>query len=359
MRNTQQIGNSVLKRGIEELAKRLPSRWSVASVSQAAGDQDNSADALLEIRGPDGTKTRIIVEAKRHLTAAGAVALIPQFDRVARHYKDKGIRRLVLTTYLSPLARDRLRASGISYLDLTGNIRIELDRPALFIESRGADRNPTPQSKDTRTLKGGSAARIVRALCDWRPPVGVRQLARRAEVDPGYVTRVLVLLASEDVIARDPMGAVATVRWQDLLRRWAQDYSVARTNRAVMYLEPRGPEKLLARLRGYSGKWALTGSRAVPPAASTAASRSVSLYVDAIERAAGELDLRTVDAGANVLLLEPFDLVVWERMRREAWLNYVGVSQCVVDLLTGIGREPAEGEALLSWMDGNESEWRA
>ena len=155
------------------------------------------------------------------------------------------------------------------------------------------------------------------------------------------------------------MGAVATVRWQDLLRRWAQDYAVARTNRAVMYLEPRGPEMLLARLRDYSGKWALTGSVAVPPAASTAAPRTVSLYVDAIERAAGELGLRTVDAGANVLLLEPFDLVVWERMRREAWLNCVAVSQCVVDLLTGIGREPTEGEALLSWMDGNESEWRA
>src|SRR5437016_6365542 len=48
--------------------------------------------------------------------------------------------------------------------------------------------------------------------------------------------------------------------------------------------------------------------------------------------------------GANVLLLEPFDEVVWERTRDEAGLIRVAVSQCAVDLLTGTGREPAEAE---------------
>jgi hypothetical protein len=33
-------------------------------------------------------------------------------------------------------------------------------------------------------------------------------------------------------------------------------------------------------------------------------------------------------------------------------------SQVAVDLLTGPGREPSEGEELLLWMKGNEAAWR-
>lgn len=357
MRITHKMGNSLLKRAIDELAKRLPPRWTVAPATQAARGADIGADILLEMRGPDGSRTTINVEVKQNLTAAEAVALVPRLDRAAR--QNKGVTTLVVTTYLSPLARERLKANGISYIDLTGNARIVLNRPALFIESGGADRNPAPQARESRSLKGGSAARIVRALCDWRPPVGVRQLARRAETNPGYVTRILSLLQNEDVISRDPKGTVAGVSWQDLLRRWAQDYAVTRTNRALAYLEPRGTERLLSRLDDYNGQWALTGSRAVPRAASTAAARTISLYVDTPEQAAADLELRSVDAGANVLLLEPFDRVVWQRTRREAGLNCVAVSHCVVDLLTGTGREPTEGESLLTWMERNESAWRA
>jgi hypothetical protein len=77
------------------------------------------------------------------------------------------------------------------------------------------------------------------------------------------------------------------------------------------------------------------------------------------DTAAVELDLRPVETGANVLLLEPFDSVVFERTRREDCRTLVAVTQCVADLLTGTGREPAEGEALLSWMAENEDAWRA
>jgi hypothetical protein len=36
----------------------------------------------------------------------------------------------------------------------------------------------------------------------------------------------------------------------------------------------------------------------------------------------------------------------------------VNVPQLVVDCLSGSGRMPAEGEAVLEWMQANESEWR-
>lgn len=358
MRNSISIGNTLVDRAAAVLRQRLPDRWRVVVLREPRGRNASvGADAVLELSGPDGRRATIAVEAKARMTAAAASAAVPQLQRIARSLKAAGA--LLVTGYLSPLARQRLMDGGVSYLDLTGNARIAVDRPAIFVESRGADRDPTPEERGVRSLKGGSAARIVRALCDWIPPVGVRELARRAEVNPGYVTRVLTLLEKEDVVSRDPGGAVAAVNWKDLLRRWTRDYAVTATNRTVAYLEPRRLDALAERLTRYKGSWALTGSRAVPRAASTAPTRTLSCYVESPEAAAEQLGLRSVDGGANVLLIEPFDAVVWQRTRTEAGLTCVAVSQCVADLLTGSGRDPAEGDALLTWMERNPSDWRA
>lgn len=328
----------------------------MTTMSREPRGTDYRPDAFLEIRGPDGARALILVEAKARLTAADTVGLVPRLALAVQANKAAG--SLVVANYMSPIARARLASPGVSYLDLTGNVRLSVDRPALFIESSGADRDPSPRRRESRSLKGASAARIVRALCDWKPPVGVRELAGRAAADPGYVTRILTLLQKEDVVARDNAGKVTTIRWKDLLQRWSQDYSVARTNRMAMYLEPRGTDALLKRLSKYSERWALTGSSAVPQAAAKAPVRMLSCYVDNIEEAAAELSLRSVEAGSNVRLLEPFDTVVWERNRKEAGLACVAVSQCAIDLLTGTGREPSEAEALLGWMERNEDDWR-
>jgi len=356
MSNSGAFGNSVLGRGLQYLAERLPPRWSIARADQRPRNQNAKSDGILEIRAPDGTRSTIIVEATVGLTAVEARALAGRLDQAARDNGASG--RLVVTTFLSALARERLRAAGVSYLDLTGNAHIVLDRPGLVIELHGADRDPAPERKEKRTLKGGAAARIVRALADWDPPVGVRELARRAGINAGYATRILTLLMREDVIARNTRGVIMAVRWRDLLRRWAQDYGVFETNRAVAYLAPRGIPTLLERLTTYDGRWALTGSAAVPRAAAVATIGHALIYVDNVEEASAALGLRAVDSGANAILLEPFDSVIWERTRQDGGRVSVAVSQCAVDLLTGSGRQPGEAEALLDWMAKHEVDWR-
>ncbi len=39
-------------------------------------------------------------------------------------------------------------------------------------------------------------------------------------------------------------------------------------------------------------------------------------------------------------------------------MTYAALSQVAVDLLTGPGRNPAEGQALLDWMETDERTWR-
>ena len=72
-----------------------------------------------------------------------------------------------------------------------------------------------------------------------------------------------------------------------------------------------------------------------------------------------ELGALETDAGANLLLLRPFDPVVFERTWSEEGLVFAALSQVAADLLTSPGRGPSEGESLLGWMEGHVDGWEA
>jgi hypothetical protein len=152
---------------------------------------------------------------------------------------------------------------------------------------------------------------------------------------------------------------VASVDWAGALRRWSQDYELRRSNTVTSYLEPRGIEALSQRLDDVPWRYAVTSSLAAQRFAPVAPARIAVLYVDDATSTAETLDLRSTEAGANVLLVEPFDEVVFERTVKLDGLIVAAPSQVAVDLLTGPGREPAEGEALIDWMEKNEDAWRS
>jgi hypothetical protein len=114
----------------------------------------------------------------------------------------------------------------------------------------------------------------------------------------------------------------------------------------------------LQRLETLTSRYAITGSLAANVINPITEARSATIFVDDADVAAVQLELKPVEAGANVVLAEPYDPVVFERTKSLKKAVYVGASQLAVDLLTGPGRSPSEGEAILQWMGENESEWR-
>lgn len=345
---------------LERLKPLFPEGWEIVASGEADARLSASRakpDTMLELTAPDGACARLALEVKSRLSASQARDLASQRPPMLDRTQADGA--LVCTRFVSQLARERLRKAGICYLDLTGNAWIRLERPAVLIERQGAEKDPDPPRRGVKSLKGAKAARLVRGLADWLPPMGVRELAGRVGTDPGYASRVLSLLEAEDVIERSARGEVVEVRWQDLLRRWAQDYGVRETNRVAQYLAPRGLPWVRERLTGLRDRYALTGSSAVPPGTAVVAGPLLTCYSDDPEDLADRLDLRGGETGANVLLVQPFDPVVYERCREMEGLTLVALSQCAVDLLTGSGREPAQGEALIAWMEEHEDAWRA
>jgi hypothetical protein len=112
------------------------------------------------------------------------------------------------------------------------------------------------------------------------------------------------------------------------------------------------------RLGGSALRYAATGALAAQGYAPIAPTRTAALYVEDAAASSDLLRLKPADAGANVHLIEPFDEVVFERTLVRNGLITVAPTQLAVDLLTGSGRQPSEGEELLTWMSENEHVWR-
>jgi hypothetical protein len=339
---------TLLQEASRLLAARLPDGWK-QRVTRLEARPQGRPDAILDVTGPDGVKVRLSVEAKSSLVPRAVADLK---TRLNDYSSDPG---LVVSPFLTRSTRERLRAENLNFLDLTGNVRLVLARPGLYVETQGSEQDPSPKRQPGRSLRGPKAARIVRALCDFPPPFPISDLAAQAKVDISYASRLVEWLSREALLERRPRGPVDSIDKAALIRRWAQDYEVLTSNDAHSYLDPRGVENLVRALSGgaISGRYALTGSIAANRIAPIAPARLAMLYVDDVESAAASLKVRAAEAGANVMLLAPYDDVVFERTWKDQGLTIVAVSQVAVDLMTGPGRAPNEAEAILERLAGN------
>ncbi len=351
------VSEQQVLRACAELIKGvLPANWSFTA-SEALKSKTRQYDSLLTLTSPDQRSVNYMVEVKRSPTAKSIVDAVTQLRLLLEGRE--GELPLLAAGYLGRRSQEVLKELDVSYVDTTGNIRLTASSPGLFVEVQGAQKDPWPDDQPLRTLRGRGAGRAVRALVDTIPPYGVRELSARTGVAAPTLSRVIDLLERDAIVTRDSRGGVASVDWADALRRWSQDYELRRSNTVTSYLEPRGLEALGQRLDDVPWRYAVTSSLAAQRFAPVAPARIAVLYVDDATSTAETLDLRSTEAGANVLLVEPFDEVVFERTVKLDGLIVAAPSQVAVDLLTGPGREPAEGEALIDWMEKNEDAWRS
>ncbi len=339
------------------LGARLPKGWRLRA-RRDASIGDARIDLRVEIAASAGEIATLAVETTRVLEPRMAPEAAERITMLAAQVDVEAV-PVVAAAYLSPRARAILDDFEVGYLDTTGNVRIEVRTPGLFVLTQGADRDPWPQDSDLQSLRGRGAARAVRAIIDTAPPFGIRELASATGASAPTISRVLELLEREAIVTREPRGPVLAVDWQAAIRRWAEDYDQTSSNSATLYLEPRGLAALEEKLTGSKLAYAATGTFAAQRFDPIAPARVAALYVGDVARAAQRLGLRETDAGANVMLLEPFDPVVFDRNIDRNGLRCVAPSQLVVDLLTGPGREPSQGEEMLAWMKDNEQVWRA
>lgn len=339
-----------------QLRQRLPPGWTLSAKDEVA--RSSAYDATITISAADD-QARFITEIKRSVTRA-SVAEIASRLREAAARESAPVTPLLMARYLPASAREALDALNLSFIDTTGNMQLISSRPPMVVRDRGAEKDPwRGPGRPRATLEGEPAARVVRALVGHRRTWTARELVTASGASTGATYRVLQFL-QEDGLAEKRDAEYVVTDWVGLLRRWSRDYGFFGTNRTLSYIEPRGIETFLNRLaRPGQPTYAVTGSAAASQWAPYAPTRAVMVYADRDVDLTAPWGLKRADAGANVFVARAeYDVVFTDRSVADAGYVIVAPEQAAVDLLTGPGRNPAEGEELLTWMTLNEKAWR-
>jgi hypothetical protein len=173
---------------------------------------------------------------------------------------------------------------------------------------------------------------------------------------------VVDLLDRDGIIARGAGKSVATVQKRLLVRRWTDDYGLTSSNEVVSTVDPRGIARTMATLQDREMRYALTASAAIRPylppgVLPVAPLANLVLFAQDPSSLARDLGLHRTTKGANVVLIRPFDPVVFARAQRLEGLHYAAPSQVVADLLTGPGRSDQEAEQLMAALAVDDPGW--
>jgi hypothetical protein len=362
---------------LDLIREHLPPGWSMDVDAQTPVF---GPDAFVSVTSPDGQTGYWAVLVKRTFVIRDVLGALDQLQDAAdlrqtearsRGRTQGGPAPLLAARYLAATVREDLDKRGVSYADASGNMRMQLDRPGLYVRDVGATADPwRGPGRPRGTLRGEPAARVVRALADFTPPYTVPELAKLAGASTGGTYRVVEFLEEEGLLERSRRGPITVVRWAEMITRWSRDYGFIDTNDVRRYLSLRGLDAVMANLAALeefsdqSIRYAVTGSFAAEKYEPWAPAKMAMIYTDQPRRLADTLNLRPVDSAADVLLARPAFDVVYERGdvygqgQPGQDVNIVAASQLAVDLLTGPGRNPSEGEALLDWMRAHEDVWR-
>lgn len=337
--------------------ERLPRNWT--AVETRLPDRGSAhPDLEISVEAPDGRTARLMVETKQVLERRDVARVVERSQSMKTTATDVPV---VAARYLSASVREALSAQGLSYVDATGNMRVVVDAPAVFISQRGEDRDPWRKGRPRGNLKGEPAARVTRALLDYRRDWSVRELVAVSGCSTGGAYRVLEYLEREDLVVKDA-NRYRLTDWERLLRAWSADAAFQSSTRVMAFIEPRGVDAFVRKLAGESTfPVAITGSMAAREWATYAPVKSAFVYVSSIQEASEQWELRPNAAAPNVILLEPKtvgDAPFVNAVRSQAGYPVAAPPQVAADLLNGPGREPAEGEYLIEWMRANEERWR-
>ena len=350
---------SLLNEALAMLKERLPPSWSVEEVTYTSAE--GPTDQLWGIRGPSSSGRDLIVEARTELSPR-AVKVMLGGGLLKRLRGVAGQPILVVAPYISPRSRELLVEEDVNFLDLTGNLRLVLTNPAVFVETQGADKDPSEKPRPKAGLRGANVGGVARVLIDVRPPYGTTEIAKAARVSPGYVTKILETLSAEALIERGgTRGPVTEVDWPALIRRRAEVLDLLAPHTTSLYVAPNGARAFLDGLANQTNeRLAVTGSFAAVEIAPIAAPALLVLYTMSLnkDQLAKSLGVLPTSEGGDVALIRPENPNVFINLLEQKTVPRVATSQVAIDSLSGNGRMPSEGEALIEWMAANEEQWR-
>jgi len=313
-------------------------KHATAGTSPGAGAEDSIVKVFIE-----GKPIKFILEAKSQGEPRLVRMAINQLKDNLNNAKDTyGI---LAAPYLSDASRQICKEAGVGCIDLAGNAIIAVGN--IYIDIGGVP-NPFPSSRVSKSIFSPKSSRVLRVLLSapakrWH----VEGLSREAGISIGLTSRVKQSLLALEWI-REENKSFYIVKPEEVLNQWVGNYSYQK-NQAFSYYSMLSEEELEAAVKQECeekkyqyGLAMFSGARKVAPFVRFMRFFS---YVDgSIEDIAAALQLKKVESGANVTLLQPYDNGVFYDLQNVGGTNVVSDIQLYLDLkgYKGRGEEAAQ-----------------
>jgi hypothetical protein len=212
--------------------------------------------------------------------------------------------------YLSPERQVLCREAGVYFMDLSGNVFIA--HRSFYVERIGFP-NQYPEKRQRRDPFSDKASLILREMLkvpkrQW----GIRELAVKIGLDPGYVSRMAKSLAESGYASRTN-GKLSIRSPKEILDDWVRAYDLKRNDHHRFFILASDVKSILRRLQEINipqkCKYALSVQAGAGLVAPHAVYKEVHMYVgdgEGIEYFKKELDLKDADQGANLVLMRPY-----------------------------------------------------
>ncbi|MFH2070994.1 MAG: type IV toxin-antitoxin system AbiEi family antitoxin [Elusimicrobiota bacterium] len=309
------------------------------------------ADVVFNIK-INGDTVKLILEAKSSGEPRQLRSAIQQLKYygiiggITRVIENK-VYGIIGVPYISDDSAKICKENNIGYIDLAGNCFINYEK--IYIERKNYP-NGNIKKRSLRSIFTPKASRILRVmLCNPKKYWQVQELSEEAKISLGQAFKVKEKLLNLEY-AKEENKMISLNKPEDLLSKWSENYSF-RKNKLYDYFsfgEPKGTERKIAE---YCKKnnivYALTlfsGADLIAPY--TRYTRAFIYIKENIPEIATSLELKPVDSGPNITILEPYDDGIFYGLQEINGMRVVCNIQLYLDLVNYKGRGEETGKFL-------------
>ncbi len=347
MSTVKQIGNDIIKdarTGLESALSGIPF-VEIKEIRSNAGVDKKVVDLIVKVL-VSGKPATFIVEVKSKGEPQTTRVAVAQIQSFLQAYP--GSYGIFIAPYLSDASRQICKEAGIGCMDLAGNAFLTFRN--IFIDRSGRP-NPFAVTRISKSVFSPKSSRILRVLLsDILKKWYVEDMSKEAGISIGLVSRVKQALLEKEWI-KEENRRFYLVKPEEVLNEWVKNYSYTKNQSSSFYSGLSGDrlEKAIKmecdKRRWQYGLTLFSGARKVAPFVKFL---RFFAYIDGdIEVIANALQLKKVETGPNVTLLQPYDEGVFYGIQDMNGVNIVSDIQLYLDLKSYRGRGEEAAQAIL------------
>lgn len=356
---------------LDALRKQVPVRdFAGVRIEQVRQEPERPFDVSFELTS-GSNRIQVFGEIKQTPSPKTLAEIGPWMRRMKALKEDAAF--AVIASALSPQAQAYCVKNGIDFLDLAGNISIQV--PGKFtlqrLGRRSLERNQLGESSRSMNVFSGRSSRVLRVLLEkpkvWSLTDIAKELAAEAKrvekiyreridfvVSQGLISKVLSSL-EEQLWIRRQGSAVLVPEPRRLLAEWAAKYKERYRWRLRSSFEVPNPfgasvSEISEQLgKQVSGAYAFTAAAAASLIAPFVELDRVDIFLGSAESGAALRELAGRESsGPKLRLIYPYDMGVFLYSRREGAVPIVSNLQAYLDLYARGGRDLKQADYLLS-----------